>query len=570
MQANANRQYTFGEFLLEPTERRLSRVNLERIDLTGKPFDLLVLLVENQGRLITRDDLLNKIWGGTNVQDQSLTEAISRIRKVLDPNTPDKYIERVSGQGYRFAGHAQISSTDSPSTDLTGPSSDESRPARPRLIALVTLMTAILVCVLGGELYLRSPTRQSRVLYKKALALEGSGNDGLAMDSLKEALRLEPNYDAATLRAAWILYEDDQNEEALHLLGGLLASGSISSTTRLKAEALSAMAVDDLETAQRKLELSLEADTKSVDTLQWVVEDELTRGQLDGASKYVVRCLQIDASDPTCNYERLELLIRQNDFDAALKAYPVALRATGGYPWLHELAGYANLALGHTEIAKAEFQILERLGQQFANEVHIRASQEGLAQIALREEHFSDASERIENAMATSSSASARTKYSLFLAGIDALAARPGAAVNRVQTTTPVLDNDEQISTAVRILVLAGDTQSARVLLDSRTAENKPLGKNLVASKSFLDGAEALHSRNDYERAKADLTEAQDLDPDPLIIFSLANAEMANRDWSGATRTLQFLLNEKGSIVLDSYASLIPAGERNLRICMQH
>lgn len=71
----------FDDFILDPGERRLLRVKLEPVALTGKPFDLLVLLVENADRLMTRMELMDKIWGDTQVEEQNLHVAISTIRK---------------------------------------------------------------------------------------------------------------------------------------------------------------------------------------------------------------------------------------------------------------------------------------------------------------------------------------------------------------------------------------------------------------------------------------------------------------------------------------------------------
>src|ERR1017187_7172032 len=125
MNDHSVRQYIFGEFILEPLEERLSRINVERVELTGKPFEVLVLLVENQGHLVTREELLAKVWADTVVTDQSLTEVVSRVRKTLDPNNPEKYIETVPRKGYRFLVPVSVvvdpirSKTDIPLADKT-------------------------------------------------------------------------------------------------------------------------------------------------------------------------------------------------------------------------------------------------------------------------------------------------------------------------------------------------------------------------------------------------------------------------------------------------------------------
>lgn len=108
MHDSSVRQYRFGEFILEPREERLFRTPLEPIDLTGKPFQVLVALVARRGELVTREELLQEVWPDISVEDQSLTEAISRVRRALDPNDTNKYIKTVTGRGYRFVAEVVI------------------------------------------------------------------------------------------------------------------------------------------------------------------------------------------------------------------------------------------------------------------------------------------------------------------------------------------------------------------------------------------------------------------------------------------------------------------------------
>jgi DNA-binding winged helix-turn-helix (wHTH) protein/TolB-like protein/Tfp pilus assembly protein PilF len=95
--------YEFGPFRLEPTEHRLLRGG-QQVTLAPKTFDLLVYLVENQGRLVTKDQIMRAIWPGSFVEEANLTVAISALRKVLGRTGGDPhYIETVPKRGYRFA-----------------------------------------------------------------------------------------------------------------------------------------------------------------------------------------------------------------------------------------------------------------------------------------------------------------------------------------------------------------------------------------------------------------------------------------------------------------------------------
>ena len=96
-------RYKFGPFELDTRAGDLRR-NDERIALTPKVFQLLLTLVEDPGTLITKRELLDKIWGETNVEEGSVTRAITRLRSALDDDASrPKYVQTVPRRGYRFA-----------------------------------------------------------------------------------------------------------------------------------------------------------------------------------------------------------------------------------------------------------------------------------------------------------------------------------------------------------------------------------------------------------------------------------------------------------------------------------
>jgi DNA-binding winged helix-turn-helix (wHTH) protein/TolB-like protein len=94
--------YRFGPFVLVPRERRLRRAGVP-IQLAAKAFDVLVALVRNHGRLVTKEALLEEVWPGLVVEEVNLTVNISAIRKALG-NGGEDWIETVPRHGYRFRG----------------------------------------------------------------------------------------------------------------------------------------------------------------------------------------------------------------------------------------------------------------------------------------------------------------------------------------------------------------------------------------------------------------------------------------------------------------------------------
>jgi Tol biopolymer transport system component/DNA-binding winged helix-turn-helix (wHTH) protein len=94
--------YKFGVFVLDPESRHLLRDG-EPVVMAGKTLDTLVVLVQNRGRVLGKDELLSRLWPDTVVEDANLTQSIFTLRKALgdSPKNP-RYIATVSGRGYQF------------------------------------------------------------------------------------------------------------------------------------------------------------------------------------------------------------------------------------------------------------------------------------------------------------------------------------------------------------------------------------------------------------------------------------------------------------------------------------
>jgi len=95
-------RYAFGPFRLEPEGQRLLRGG-EEVALKPKVFDLLVLLVENRGRLLTKEALLEALWPRQVVEESNITQSIYELRKALADGGDATYVETVPRRGYRFS-----------------------------------------------------------------------------------------------------------------------------------------------------------------------------------------------------------------------------------------------------------------------------------------------------------------------------------------------------------------------------------------------------------------------------------------------------------------------------------
>ncbi|MEQ1762498.1 MAG: alpha/beta fold hydrolase, partial [Pyrinomonadaceae bacterium] len=94
-------RFTFGQFVLDAQERSL-RDDDALLPLAPKAFDTLVLLVQNPGKILSKERLMAEVWQDAFVEENNLAQNISILRKTLGESGGTKYIETVPKFGYRF------------------------------------------------------------------------------------------------------------------------------------------------------------------------------------------------------------------------------------------------------------------------------------------------------------------------------------------------------------------------------------------------------------------------------------------------------------------------------------
>lgn len=105
--------YRFGEFRLDATEHLLYRQDGEVVPLKPKVVETLELLVRGRGRLIGKDELMERLWPDAVVEESNLTQNIYLLRKVLGADARGRnYIENVPKRGYRFTAEVDEVSDD--------------------------------------------------------------------------------------------------------------------------------------------------------------------------------------------------------------------------------------------------------------------------------------------------------------------------------------------------------------------------------------------------------------------------------------------------------------------------
>lgn len=182
MSSEKRQPIEFGEFSFDPTERTLTR-NGQSISLPPKAIDLLALLVERHGQIVTRDDMLSTVWKETFVEEGNINYTISLLRKALGDK---ELIQTVPRRGYKFVAPRGIGGTLAKETEAKPPK-------RRRTFAALALLLGC-VLIVTGYVYLRGTASMPSTKSIATLAvlplknLSGDDADSALMLGLTDSL----------------------------------------------------------------------------------------------------------------------------------------------------------------------------------------------------------------------------------------------------------------------------------------------------------------------------------------------------------------------------------------------
>ena len=99
--------YEFGPFRLDARERQLLRDG-QVVSLRPRVFDILLVLVQNSGHILSKDEVMKLVWSNTAVEEGNIARNISTLRNVLGERPRQhQYIETIPWRGYRFVGNVK-------------------------------------------------------------------------------------------------------------------------------------------------------------------------------------------------------------------------------------------------------------------------------------------------------------------------------------------------------------------------------------------------------------------------------------------------------------------------------
>src|SRR5215475_6673025 len=156
-QVGTSQVIRFATFEVDLQAQELRKAGL-RLKLTGQPFQVLAILLEKPGTVVTREELQKRLWPDTFVDvDHNLNTAINKIREALgDSSENPRFVETLPRRGYRFIAPITTNGTAAPEvthpTEVPSPSGPEPAARTRRRLALALLGT--LVVLVAGSVWL--------------------------------------------------------------------------------------------------------------------------------------------------------------------------------------------------------------------------------------------------------------------------------------------------------------------------------------------------------------------------------------------------------------------------------
>ena len=147
--------FRFGDFELVPSDRLLTRDG-EGVRISTRVLDALILLVEANGGIVSKEEFFQKLWPETVVEENNLSQTISALRKVLGTQDDGRgFIETVPKAGFRLLAHVTEVSADSDASDT--PANIASEPKRistwKLALAILILLLLVVAAIVGVSRY---------------------------------------------------------------------------------------------------------------------------------------------------------------------------------------------------------------------------------------------------------------------------------------------------------------------------------------------------------------------------------------------------------------------------------
>jgi DNA-binding winged helix-turn-helix (wHTH) protein/tetratricopeptide (TPR) repeat protein len=340
---SVNLLYFFDGSVLDTDRRELRRDGLA-VDIEPQVFDLLEYLIRHRERVVSRDELIEQIWGGRAVSESALSTRINAVRNAIgDSGTQQRLLKTLPRKGIRFVGEAREEQK-SQQPGLVDPADDatieerqpvETLPALPAIGNAHEVLPAAMVAPVART---RVAVRPASVvvitavvlLCCAALAWGYFAQSARAKANVETAARLShiaekinmtsrEDYDAARHPQQWAVSLDPQNASAQARLTFAIVTGVLNHWS------------DDVVTDLHAADLALQAG------IRIAPDNKIVRG----AQCHILRAMR--------------------QFESAITFCSEVAKSFPDYPFLHKEIGYNKLMLGELDEALAEFREADRI-----------------------------------------------------------------------------------------------------------------------------------------------------------------------------------------------------------------
>ena len=316
--------FHFDEFTLEVGERRLLRGG-EVVRLAPKAYDVLVALVRQRGHLVTKGELLSRLWPGSFVEEGSLNVYVSALRKALgeDARRPT-YIETVARSGYRFIAAVSFDAED----EEPFASSAVARPV---------------------ELYELVGRGRSHLLSDSFFELPA------AVDAFRSAIEIDPTYAPAhaglararcVLAASHAVPHQEAFAEAKASALRALAMDSSSADAQVALGTVLFLSEWDWTAAERSLQRALEINPDHTEALLQYGSLQEALGRLDDGLRRKQQALARDPRSPGVLVQIAVSYWHQRKYDDALVWAQRALDVNPKHAQACQFISYLYLKIG--------------------------------------------------------------------------------------------------------------------------------------------------------------------------------------------------------------------------------
>jgi len=570
MASESKHLYEFGPFRLDLVKRVLFREG-KRVPLGSKAMDTLLVLVEKAGQTVQKDELMKRVWQDTAVEENNLNQSISSLRKALGDSLGEpQYVATVPGQGYRFVAPIKTVSDQSKWKAWSG------RRALAISLALVLIGLGSAVALIWPrlnreKLSTRSP--EARMLYLKATDYERKGDDEEALSALRQALTVDPHFVEAYLEAASVYQDMGENGRALEMAKSAeRLSASVKEPVKLRLKGLLYELESNPEKALETYQLLLDLYPRDAEGHLNFAAVAMQEGRLDEASRSLQACLEIDSTNPFCNYLRMFLELRSNQFDAVLSSYDSLRSRDIEYPWFDEPVGIAFWAKDQIDKAMAHLQSLSAAhvgAVRLHGAVHLQTAEEWTADIDLYQGKVAEGKRLVEQLLDAAQSSDVKAEYLIYLARIEAFVGDRATAKSRSAEALAVSKDPATLLEGAEVLAMVGAKNDAMKALSQWRVALSTQGSTLELSEGhFVRGAVAL-ANGQLRDAIEELPLASKSRENLEAQFLLAHAYMADGQWAGAAKLLSRIIQAKGTILLDYLPSLWPLAHYDLARCYE-